>query len=222
MSESKKSNPSLKDYNILEAFLQVNYLDGFDYVDKAGSIVNSFVRELKSVPEHRMQPDGMVIIDPTEKIKEIKVSPNTIWLHFVEPKNLGDIYSESQRVINFILEIIKPTIFDRVGWRTYFIEERISEQNNPLLNIKRSSKLTDYDLKNIVVAKEVNGFATRLEVYPVSNVNDPKRTAVLFDIDLSKLGKALKPIDELGRIKDTLKSEDMLGAFKNGVKNVRA
>lgn len=211
-----KKDTSIKNYKIIEAFVQCDFLDGFDYIDKAGEIVNLFTRRNKDVPNFTMSLPGLKITDLTDTIKELKISSNAIWIHFVEPKNLGDIETEASKIIADVIKIIKPSMFTRIGWRTYFAREFNKKTTDATVNLKFTKSVNDYNLENIVLRKKVNEYDLRLEISPVVKADDASESALLFDVDLGKKDPDFKiaPLDELKSIRQTLRSDEVFNTFE--------
>src|SRR5262245_54043297 len=136
----------LQNYKTLEAFVQCDYLDGYNYIDKAGAILNLLVREKKEVPRFQMGLEGLTIFEADDILQEIKISSNRIWLHFVEPKNIGDINTKAHNTISQLIKILKPTLYTRLGWRTYFIREDSS--GTPIKKLKIADRLSNFDIQN--------------------------------------------------------------------------
>lgn len=108
--EIKKIN-ELKNIN---SFLQVDFTKGFEYIDKAGKIINIFGK----IPKY-INPDAL-LIDKTEK-EEIKVTPFSFWSHFISPDSLGQAADAFANDSDRILKIIGIEKITRIGWRNHFI-----------------------------------------------------------------------------------------------------
>jgi len=57
-----------------ESFLQLNTIKGYEYIDRAGRIVNEYHTPEDNPPEFIMSLEGLVIRNPKPKIIELKVS----------------------------------------------------------------------------------------------------------------------------------------------------
>lgn len=210
MSKAKRS-AKIRDYKILEAYVQCDFLDGYTYIDKAGEIINSFVRENKEIPKFNMGLDGLVIEDISETVKEFRISSNRIWIHYVEPKNLGDISDTSSDLIQRALDTLKPTMFRRIGWRSYFVREDVgSGGKNPVNSLRLSANLNGFNLHNVVLAKKVNNYDVRADIRPVVNAIDPRKQALMFDIDVSKDIKEFDKKNTVVDIHEVIKSDALL------------
>ena len=216
MASKGKSN-KLQSYKILESFIQCNYLDGFSYIDKAGEIVNSYVKETKEIPKFQMGLEGLTLHDVSEKIDAIKVTSTSIWIHFVQPKNLGNVSTEATEQIDRIMKILKPTFFKRIGWRTYFAREDVSS-HNPAEKLRIHDGVQSFALQNFVVAREFDDVQARLEVSPITNTTDPAKKALLFDVDLAIEIEKLAAKEQLERLRDVYKSDVFLDAVEELLK----
>jgi hypothetical protein len=218
MRASNKTK-KLQNYNLLEAFVQCDFVDGFAYIDKAGAIVNIFAREKKEVPNFSMGLSGLSITDVSSTIPELRVSSNRIWIHFVEPKNLGNVSNQASELFKKILDILKPTIYGRIGWRTYFARDDISSEDNPFRKLKIGEGEATFDIQNAVLTKKISEFQTRLEVSPIAKATDPSKKSLLFDIDIAKAAKKIDVKENLEEIRATLRSEELLDALEELIKN---
>jgi hypothetical protein len=215
MARDAKSQNKLHSYKPVEAFVQCNFLDGYKYIDKAGEILNSFVIDNEEVPRYGMNLDGLLIREPSKTINQLRITPNSIWLHFVEPKNLGNIADESAELINRVLDIIKPTIYQRIGWRTYLVREDVSVgKNNPTEKLVISESIKEYEFQNLAISKRINNFESRIEISPVAHTTDATKKALLFDVDLAKNDKNIIVDDVLGDMRQTLRSDELLSRLE--------
>ncbi len=71
-----------------ESFIQINTVKGFKYIDRAGEIVNLYHK--KNVPPpFNMGLNGLVIDQPKDKIAELKVTPQMIWMKFTDVRKIS-------------------------------------------------------------------------------------------------------------------------------------
>ena len=217
----QKSSKKLQNYKLSEAFVQCDFTDGFKYIDRAGEILNLFVREKKAVPKFQMGLGGLIIRDVTENIKELRVSSNTIWVHFVEPKNLGDISNSASSHIENILKILKPTIYRRMGWRTYLVREFGTGSDRDIGDyLSISDQITKHQFQNLVVSTKVSGFNARIELATAKKIDDDTEAALLFDIDISKEITSKPTVKNvLEQIRTQLRSDELLDGLEGLIKN---
>lgn len=211
-----ESTAKLQAYKTAEAFVQCDFIDGFKYVDKAGEILNLFVREKKAIPKFEMGLNGLIIKEPSADVSEVRISSNTVWLHYVEPRNLGSIASSASVNFENILKILKPTLFRRIGWRTYLLREvsvTKTEDIKKVLSI--SNQIKDYGFQSIVLSKPLSGFDGRIEVTPAKRIDDDTKNALLFDIDISKTIKVKPDIRKMmEEIRRQIRSDELLDGLE--------
>lgn len=164
-----------------------------------------------------MAIEGLIISDPSKEIKEIRISPTSIWLHFIEPKNFNSVIQESNELITKILAILKPKIYKRMGWRTYFARENLA--SNPFEKLKMSRGLNDFDLQDIVLTKQFKDIQARIELSSMTKHSDSTKRALLFDIDLGFEIKDLATASNLGTLRDVYRSDELLDSLEELLEN---
>lgn len=97
-----------------ESFLQINFVKGFEYIDKAGKIINIFNKMPKNINTYGLS------IEKTKK-EEIRITPFNFWSHFIFPDSLGQISDSFANDAEKVLKIIGVEEITRIGWRNYFI-----------------------------------------------------------------------------------------------------
>jgi hypothetical protein len=163
--------------------------------------------------------EGLKIEEPTDFISEAKITPNSIWIHVVEPKNFGNINEHSQAFIKRVIDIIQPTIFTRIGWRTYFVRELGKIKGSPAAKLKMSDGTGSFDFQGVILAKQINKMQLRLEVGPLKSTVDDATKALLFDLDISEEIKKLDTKSKLTEFHDFLRSDDVYTTFEELLKN---
>ena len=88
-----------------ESFIQINTVKGFKYIDKAGEIVNIYHRK-ETVPVFSMNLNGLAIQTPKEKINELRITPQIIWMKFTEIDSLDMILNLFNTESESILDIL--------------------------------------------------------------------------------------------------------------------
>jgi len=176
-----------------EAFIQINTIKGFKYVDKAGEIVNAYHKN-NSVPQFQMGLGGLVIEQPKDKIDELKITSLIIWARFSEIDSLDMISNLFSKEAESILKILEVEKISRVGWRNYFVYE-----------FQNKEKQDDY-LKKFTVIKDTKPSIIRLEIktgkdfsanlmlQPVIKNDTEKTPGILFNIDVFQ-NKEIEPKD---------------------------
>ena len=169
-----------------ESFIQVDTVKGFTYLDRSGEIANRYESKDDSPTAININFDGMVIVDPTDKIKEIKVSPLVMWAKFINSEPLDYISRLYIEEANAILSILGVNELKRVGWRNYFIYEFNKKEDQK----KYFEKMTKLNKLVLLLRYEIetnNDFKANLSIQPVIKNNTEKTPGVLFDIDLYQI-----------------------------------
>lgn len=173
-----------------ESFLQLNTIKGYEYIDRAGRIVNEYHTPEDNPPEFIMSLEGLVIRNPKPKIIELKVSSNSIWLHFLKPDSLDLILANTTPEFKKIIDVLNIKELKRIGWRNYFVYEaenkeeidKIFLKNNQIKNLK--TELLGYFIEeNQSLKTKFNGLLTIAKVIAKSKEGEEKY-GILFDIDL--------------------------------------
>ncbi|MDE0243369.1 MAG: hypothetical protein OYG31_01505 [Candidatus Kaiserbacteria bacterium] len=179
----------LGNLNHTESFLQVNTVQGFKYIDKAGEIINRYSDNPSFVPLH-IDVNGLMIKKPMVKVEDLKVDSYSVWMKFIEIDSLdmmANIFTKETREILNILSIEK---INRIGWRNNFVYE-----------LRGSSDLKKY-MDKITFIEGTSPIGYALEVgkggggdlkgnlffQPVIKNNDEKTPGILFDIDVFEVG----------------------------------
>lgn len=191
-----------------EGFLQVNYEKGFKYLDSAGEFMNSLYETGNKTPEHFITPEGMRVIFSGKK--EIKLSPHSLWLHFVEPVSFDEQKKELLHKIDLVNSIIQPQKYTRIGWRCYLAYP--CGENYP--KILPDDILAGGAFAEVIFTKKINEFDSKISVSTAVSL-DKNEKVILFDIDIYKKidikrdsFKEIKIIVE--KIEDIFNSDDLL------------
>lgn len=196
-----------------DSFMQINYLRGFKYIDKAGEIVNTFFTD-KVEPPYQMSQRALIIKEDEASSKTYKVAVNNVWYHNSEPENFGNLENDFRRKATDILNLLEVEEITRIGWRNYFIYElqNLEEKNavlRKLLPIARS------EFSNLGFEVVINGFKCKFIVEGAEKQDESKTPAIIFDIDCS-FNFTDSPIDvediapQLENIRDVYNSKDIL------------
>ena len=200
----------------LEGFIQLNFVKGFKYVDKAGEFFNHFFVGDK-FPKHAMDPTGMIV--KIDDKTDLKVSPYQLWMHFSDPASFDLQKREFVKKAELANSIFEPEKYTRLGWRNHLVYE--SGSNYP--SIVPQDYLVGSEFNEIVFTKKINDFEARISVSKLIKTENETK-AILFDIDLFKK-------EDFGRenfsshlnnlidaIEDTYKSEELLAIINNLLK----
>jgi len=167
---------------IPESFIQVNFIRGFKYIDRAGEIVNNYHHN-DTPPVFQMNLSGLVIEKPTKEIEEMKISSGVFWTKFTNVNALDIASTAYCKEVEAITKILDVTEINRIGWRTYFIYEfkNETEYSNFFSRFNKEQKIKTTTVKMLITE---NGFSINYSLENVVKNNDTKKTAVLFDVDI--------------------------------------
>ena len=210
MSEQKIKK--INNLKRLEGFLQLNYLKGFKYVDKAGEFINNLYKGGK-YPGHAMDPTGMII--KFDEKTELKVSPHHLWMRFIEPDSFDYQRQDFEKKATLVNSIFEPAEYTRIGWRSYFVYEC----GNTYPKVVSLDFLSGADFGEIVFTKKLKDFDSRISVSRIIKKENSAK-AILFDIDIfykekitrddfAKISTLLKDIE------DAYKSEELLNIINS-------
>lgn len=175
---NKKVN-KISNLKLIESFVQMNFIKGFKYIDKAGEIINRYQTDTGSVG-YNMSPNRLLLANPTQYIKELRISNIDFWCHYVEPNNLGEISRTYQEEAKAVLAITEIKDINRVGWRNYYIYDTRLEK----VDFNKLSKLTKGVIQEIQLTLEITKSiksTIRLKLLKNSLNNN---IVILFDVDL--------------------------------------
>lgn len=199
--------------NFVESFLQVNYLRGYKYIDKAGEIVNHFYIDNKE-PIFEMALSGLSILKPRNKAEEIRITSKSFWAHFVNPgsfEEVEDFFVKEMRTVATVLDLKDIT---RIGWRHYFVYDFSTEKDAEDV-IKKFSPINKLELKEIFSEYECGGIPISVRLKKVSKNNNVKTPGILIDVDFYKKFSNTTLVTEevpgeIEKIKKVIKSTDFL------------
>ncbi|WP_353852905.1 hypothetical protein [Dehalobacter restrictus] len=161
----------------VESFVQISYLKGFKYIDKAGEILNRY-QGSKGEIEYNISSERLIIKKPLAGLEDLKVSNIDIWAHFVEPSNLGKIKQVYLKEFNSIIDIVDVGTVERIGWRNFFVIDIEKGKNTDgILPVK------DMHFVEVTMKKTMGAINLNCIVKPLSKVKEDSK-AILFDIDV--------------------------------------
>lgn len=179
-----------------QSFIQINLFKGYTYIDKAGTILNEYV-DKKHPVKFVMGLNGLIIDDPTKSISQLRVTPNMIWMKFINYVSLDQISNNFNQDSVKLIQILDIKQVLRIGWRNYLIYEfnDKKDQRNYFENL--------FTIKNAKINQlsfEIctgNDFKASLNINPVIKENHPTH-GILFDIDTFL--DADRNVDEIPRV----------------------
>lgn len=204
-----------------ESFLQLDLVKGYKYIDRAGEIVNMYSDP--APPVFQIAMNQLVINEPTDRIEQLKVSPNVVWAKFTEPDSIDQAHQVFEREAAKLLKVMEIEKVARVGWRNYFVVEfekpeeaaaylrkmvTVTLNGCSLSTVKLDLKTKDGILGNIFLQEVIKEHAE----------DDKKKVhAIMFDVDLYT--KDIVEVASIGQIfkgfRDYLSSTDGLLALVN-------
>jgi hypothetical protein len=209
-----KSINKINKLKIIESFVQVSYLKGFKYIDKAGEIINLYQRDNGEV-KYDMTADRIYIPEPNGTIKNIRVSNVDLWAHFVEPENLGKVKQDYIKEFNRISEIVDIGTIVRIGWRNFFVLDLDNDDNLCGILPIDNAEILETSFK-----KKVGDLNLNCRIRPLSKEKD-KKPAILFDLDIFQTNLELEREDVFGYL-ETVKTTLEGDAIKKLVNDILA
>ena len=198
--------------NNVENFLQVNFVKGYKYVDKAGEIVNYFHKG-NVPPKFRMNLNGLELCDIGDKINTIKISPQSFWAHFLVSDSLEEIDDFFGPKVQDIIQILEVKEISRIGWRNYFVHEFNNEADREGV-FKKFNPIKDTILEEIIFSSKCEELDINVTLRKVKNEKSGL-PGILIDVDFYQ--KYDKPIGsdkvafQLIGFKKSIRSDNFLG-----------
>jgi hypothetical protein len=197
--------------NNVESFLQVNFVKGYKYVDKAGEIVNYFHKG-NIPPRFRMGLNGLEIYNLEDKIDTIKISSLSFWAHFLVSDSLEQIDDFFGSKVQDVIKILDVEKISRIGWRNYFVHEFINESQRDEV-LKKFNPIENMALEATAFSYKCGELDTNIALRKVKNETN-SLPGILIDVDFYQ--KYDDPIDsdkvalKLLDFKRVIRSDDFL------------
>ncbi|MFC1616103.1 hypothetical protein ACFL21_03100 [Patescibacteria group bacterium] len=209
----------INNLNLAESFLQVDFIKGFKYIDKAGEIINAFHQGNKAPFVSGIGIEGLIINDPDSNTKTVKVSPSMFWAHFLSPGSLDLANSQFEEKLGIIFDILDIEKIKRIGWRNYFIKEISNEVERDKIT-KKFSPSDDIVFQGGLFSCELKDIEINIRINKVQK--DDATPALLFDIDCYQKNEDGIKVEEvnakLSAIKNVLRSDDLLTILNQLIK----
>lgn len=216
----KQKLSKIQKLNNVESFLQILFIKGYKYIDKAGEIVNYFYKDNQE-PKFSMNFSGLDIFEPDEKINSIKVSPRSFWAHFLQPDSLEQMDSFFGAKAQDIVKILEVTDISRIGWRNYFVYEFNNEEERKNV-LKKFTPIGDTEFEDITFTSKCKEVNLIIKLRRVMKTDTSALPALLLDIDFYK--KYEQPlvadfiVPTLKEFKEVIRSDE-LSALINDILN---
>lgn len=202
---SKTVNKIGQLYNV-ESFIQVDFLKGYKYVDKAGELVNSYYIDDQE-PQFSMSMAELQIKPLDGVTEEVKISPKAFWSHYLLPNSLDQIATSFQKNTERVLKILEVETIKRIGWRNYFIYELGENQEAEREQILGKFALdTGLTLENMTFKTSHNEYKFNVTITKASRKSESHRPAILIDIDIYQDELNIRP-NEISKKMDVFRKE---------------
>lgn len=209
---SKETIKKIQKLNNVESFLQIHFIKGYKYIDKAGEIVNYFHKG-KEEPKFSVDIRSLDIFEPDEKIDSIKISSKSFWAHFLQPDSLEQMDGFFAKKAEDIIKILEVVEIGRIGWRNYFVYEFNTKDERDLV-LKKFTPISNTKFEEIVlnsVCKDVNLI---IRLRKVEKSDSTALPALLIDIDFYQKYKETVNSDQISiklkEFKEVIRSKELL------------
>jgi hypothetical protein len=202
----------IQQLNNVESFLQINFVKGYKYIDKAGEVVNYFYKDSEP-PRFTMDLGGLIITNPGYKIDAIKISSDVFWAHFLSPDSLEQIDSYFGKKSQDIMEILQIAEISRLGWRNYLVCEFTDVgKRDAILN--KFQPIEGLNLEDITYVSECMDLSLNIKIRKVSKKDESALPGILIDVDFYKQYKEYLPspkiVSQLLEFKRVVRSDKFL------------
>lgn len=163
-------------------FIQLNILNGYEFLDKSGAIINLFCKE-KKPPIFQMDQTGLVFAEPAIGIQSMTINIQTIQAALLYDGNFNVVIEEFVKKADSIASILGVESISRIGLRTSFThyfekEEEFRNYFEERINFK------EFINASVVLKTKINDkFLAKIRIVPIENNKDNKK-GVLLDIDI--------------------------------------
>jgi hypothetical protein len=200
----------------VESFLQILFVKGYKYIDKAGEIVNYFYKDHQE-PKFSMDLSKLDIFEPDHKINSIKISAQTFWAHFDKPDSLEQIDSYFGSKAHDVIKILEVEQINQIGWRNYFVYKfNTSEDRKKVLS--KFNPITDIEFSDITLTTTIQKVNLIIKLRKVVETSS-EQPAILIDIDLYQKYEELIGINlinpTLTKFKEIIRSDIFLGKIND-------
>lgn len=179
MSRSLKK---ITDLTIGQSFMQINLVQGYKYIDRAGEIVNGFYHN-KKAPTFNLDMNGLVVFNPENNVEQFKVSPNAIWAFFLNPDSMEYIESFFVKKAKNVTNILDVKEVNRIGWRNYFIYEFKDEAQRDAC-FKNLTSFENLSVEGITLRLEIQKVSITIRLKQIVKKEGKPFPGILIDVDL--------------------------------------
>ncbi len=199
----------------IESYIQVNYLKGFKYIDRAGEILNLY-QDNDGKIKFDISSERLVIPNPKNTINLLKISNVDIWCKFLNPSNLGSAKNDFFEEADKILDVLSVEKIVRIGWRNHFTYD-LDDDNN----FKEILKIDKAQLEGLFVKLQNDSVRNDYRINTIFK-KDGGAPAILFDVDSYLKSNILKHelTDSLQMIKEQVQSKVFLAVINDVLKRI--
>lgn len=169
------------DLELGQSFMQVNLIEGYKYVDRAGEIVNYFHSDNKP-PRFDMNLNGLVIFNPESSVQQFKVSSVNTWASFLRPASLEVMESFFVRCNVDVLNIIEVETVNRVGWRHNLVHAFKNEAERDQC-FKKFGGIANTNVEDITLRSKIENTSLTLRLKQIVSKDDKPYPGILLDAD---------------------------------------
>jgi len=196
----------------IKYFIQINFSPNFEYIDKAGKIINLFKSKENSFnPDIKyIAPRGLIIGSPLpDNISVVRITPDSFWCKFDKPVDFDASVKTFLRKFEKVSSVIDTSKIERVGWRINFLMEF---QNEKFDLIEKNNIIGD--LLDASFYKKIKNININTKITKLIDNKEENKKALLIDMDFYKdKDISLETFDD---IKTLIKSQDFLN-FVNDI-----
>jgi len=201
----------------LESFLQVNYLNGFKYIDKAGEILNMYQSKTGAIV-YDMSPNRLIIPSPLANLDEIKISNVDLWCHYINPKNLGEserIFLEESEKLLKIIEVGKVT---RIGWRNYYVYDLTKKPKN----LNALTTLSNASIRELHFQKDLPNDIKSSARIKLLKQKDDNKIVLFFDLDvyLDREVGLTEGLQSFNKLRSAISSSEILDLINEIIQTI--
>lgn len=103
---------------LVKAFVQVNTVKGWRYLDDAGRMMNHFADQF---PEMKVGLNGLQLRAPDATLDDARVTAQDIWVSFTRPATTQLIGDQAWNFVRAVAEFLDVTSASRLGLRMQYL-----------------------------------------------------------------------------------------------------
>lgn len=166
-------------FKIVNIFFQVDTLEGFQYWDVSGEMLNQYLSE-NNQTQFRRGLDELSLINPAHNIKEVKHAVNKLWIHF-NIESINEIENAIEGNLDKMKNLQQVSKVSRVALRMQLAYEPKRKKDVKKIFSKyqmfKGTKTT-----KVVFNQTHNDLMSSMIIEEATN-NNTKQSAILIDVD---------------------------------------